>query len=153
VWKREICTRRFRRGLNDSQIGLATTISATEGMALTDTPVAAFINTNPAGTAADFVALINWGDGTTTLGTVTLVTSQDFNPLPGVLPTLHAAAFVVTGTHTYADESANEPLSVGIRPEWLKNTMDIWRRPISSTRSAPVRRGDLIARTNVAKIR
>jgi hypothetical protein len=30
-------------------------------------------------------------------------------PFPGVLPTLHAAAFVVTGTHTYADESANEP--------------------------------------------
>src|SRR5262249_22609225 len=42
------------------------------------------------------------------------VASQDFDPARGFVPPLHAAVFVVTGTHTYADESATEPLSVGI---------------------------------------
>jgi hypothetical protein len=45
---------------------------------------------------------------------VTLVASQDFDAAPGFVPPLHAAVFMVTGTHTYADESASEPLSVGI---------------------------------------
>jgi VCBS repeat-containing protein len=83
-------------------------------VALTSIPVAAFIDGNPADTAADFIALINWGDSSTTQGAVTLVASQDFDAAPGFVPPLHAAVFMVTGTHTYADESASEPLSVGI---------------------------------------
>ena len=121
-------------GITNERIGLLTTIPATEGVALTlpnilgdvplppdipdmlltSIPVAAFIDGNPADTATDFIALINWGDGTTTQGAVTLVASQDFDPAPGSVPPLHAAVFMVTGTHTYADESASEPLSVGI---------------------------------------
>jgi VCBS repeat-containing protein len=121
-------------GVTDASIGLLTTIPASEGVALTlpnilgdvplppdipdmlltSIPVAAFIDGNPADTATDFIALINWGDGTTTQGAVTLVASQDFDPAPGFVPPLHAAVFMVTGTHTYADESASEPLSVGI---------------------------------------
>ena len=121
-------------GITNERIGLLTTIPATEGVALTlpnilgdvplppdipdmlltSIPVAAFIDGNPANAATDFIALINWGDGTTTQGAVTLVASQDFDPAPGSVPPLHAAVFMVTGTHTYADESASEPLSVGI---------------------------------------
>src|SRR5262249_39392146 len=81
---------------------------------LTSIPVAAFIDSTAGDTANDFIALIDWGDGSTTQGIVTLVASQDFDPAPGFVPPLHAAVFVVTGTHTYADESASEPLSVGI---------------------------------------
>src|SRR4029077_15073404 len=121
-------------GVTNERIGLLTTIPATEGealtlpnilgdvplppdipdVALTSIPVAAFIDGNPADTAADFIALINWGDGSTTPGAVTLVASQDFDAAPGFVPPLHAAVFMVTGTHTYADERASEPLSVGI---------------------------------------
>ena len=86
----------------------ATTQSATEGVALAaGTAVAAFADTNAADTQANFIALINWGDGTTTVGTVSLAGSQ--SPLPGV----QVSAFVVSGSHTYGDEGSF-PVSVGI---------------------------------------
>ena len=49
--------------------------------------VATFTDANPGGTVADFTATIDWGDGTTTAGTVT-------GPTGG--------PFTVTGTHTFA---------------------------------------------------
>ena len=94
-------------GITNERIGLLTTIPATgvaltlpnilgdvplppdiPDMLLTSIPVAAFIDGNPADTATDFIALINWGDGTTTQGAVTLVASQDFDPAPGSVPPL-----------------------------------------------------------------
>ncbi len=63
-------------------------IKVTAGVAFSG-QVATFTDANPAGTVSDFSASINWGDGTTTPGTVTQ---------PGGVGT----PFVVTGTHTYA---------------------------------------------------
>jgi hypothetical protein len=58
-------------------------------------PVASFTDANPASTVADFRAKIDWGDGTPlTAGTV----SQ-----PGGAGT----AYVVSGSHTYADSGVN----------------------------------------------
>jgi hypothetical protein len=94
-----------------AQLGSASSIAASEGVALTNTPVAAFIDTSAADKATDFVALIDWGDGTTSFGMVNLVGALDVNA--GPLP-VHAAAFEVTGSHTYADESEHVPLRVSI---------------------------------------
>jgi hypothetical protein len=72
--------------------GLAVTavnISATEGTPFNGT-VATFSDADTSRTAASFTATINWGDGTTTAGTVTG----------------GSGTFTVTGQHTYADEGA-----------------------------------------------
>jgi hypothetical protein len=60
-------------------------------------PVATFTDTDTNRTASSFSASINWGDSTTTAGTITG----------------SAGSFTVTGTHTYADEG-NFPLSVTV---------------------------------------
>ena len=66
--------------------------AATEGTALPGTTqVATFTDTNTSDTASDFTATINWGDGTTTAGTVSG----------------SAGAFTVAGGHTYADEGTD----------------------------------------------
>jgi hypothetical protein len=64
-----------------------TSVSVEEGMAVNGT-VATFTDANPGATLSDFTASINWGDGTTTDGTVTT------NPSGG---------FDVTGKHTYTE--------------------------------------------------
>jgi hypothetical protein len=70
-------------------------VIATEGTTFAGA-VATFLNTgNLANTASDFTATIDWGDGTTTQGTV-----------GGT-----AGAFTVSGSHLYADEGTN-PISV-----------------------------------------
>jgi hypothetical protein len=70
--------------------GSGSTISATEGTAIAaGTQVATFTDGNATDTAASFTASIDWGDGTTTAGTVSGA----------------SGAFTVTGgPHTYADE-------------------------------------------------
>src|SRR4029077_6452994 len=74
-------------------------VSATEGIAFSG-QVASFTDANPSAPLSDFttasaLASINWGDGTpTTTGTITQ---------PGGLGT----PFVVSGTHTYADEGSH----------------------------------------------
>jgi hypothetical protein len=65
----------------------ASTINVTEGKAATGVTVATFTDSNPAATS-DFTASIDWGDTTTSTGTVTL----------------SGGVFSVTGSHTYADE-------------------------------------------------
>jgi hypothetical protein len=68
----------------------ATPFVPLQGIALNNTPVATFVDANPAGNLSDFTATINWGDGTTaSTGTITQ---------PGGTGT----AFTVAGTHTYA---------------------------------------------------
>jgi hypothetical protein len=65
-------------------------ITGTEGAALTGVTVATFSDANPNATVNDFTVTINWGDTTTSAGTV-VVTGN---------------GFAVTGTHTYADEGS-----------------------------------------------
>jgi len=67
--------------------------SATEGTALPgNTPIATFTDNDLSDTASSFSAQIDWGDGTTTPGTVV--------GLPG-------GPFTVEGGHTYADEGTD----------------------------------------------
>jgi hypothetical protein len=60
----------------------------TEGIAFTDGTVGSITDGNPSDTASDFTATIDWGDGTTTTGTITGANGS----------------FNITGTHNYADE-------------------------------------------------
>lgn len=74
-------------------IGTVTFLAAditglTEGIAITDGTVGSITDGNPNDTASDFTATIDWGDGTTTAGTIT-GSNGSFN---------------ITGTHNYADE-------------------------------------------------
>jgi hypothetical protein len=66
----------------------------TEGSPVT-LQVASFTDADPAGTATDYTATISWGDGTTS---------------SGVIATNGLNGFNVTGTHTYAEESATTSL-------------------------------------------
>src|SRR5262249_40021483 len=78
--------------------GQVTLISATEGIALNNAQVATFTDTNLSDTAGTFAATINWGDGTSSAGTITGTNGS----------------FAVAGSHTYADEATSAALSVTI---------------------------------------
>ncbi|MFL6260147.1 MAG: hypothetical protein ACJ76Y_10590 [Thermoanaerobaculia bacterium] len=69
----------------DALTGSPATINATAGLPFSG-PVATFTDTNTANVAGDFTATIDWGDGTTTAGTVSG----------------GGGTFTVSGTHTYA---------------------------------------------------
>jgi uncharacterized repeat protein (TIGR01451 family) len=69
----------------DALTGAGTTISAVQGNSFSGT-VASFTDSNTSAGAGDFTATIDWGDGTTTAGTVSG----------------SAGSFTVQGTHTYA---------------------------------------------------
>jgi hypothetical protein len=71
----------------DTLSGTLTAAGATEGTSFSGA-VATFTDTDVASTAADFTAAINWGDGTSSTGTVTG----------------SGGKFTVSGTHTYAGE-------------------------------------------------
>jgi hypothetical protein len=78
-------TQAFAIKLQDAPLtGTASPPNAGAGAPFTG-PVATFTDADPAGTASDYTATIDWGDGTTTAGTVAAGT----------------AGFTVTGTHTY----------------------------------------------------
>jgi hypothetical protein len=68
--------------------------SATEGVAMTNVPVATFVDNSG---AFSFTATINWGDGTVTSGTV--------------IPTTSNNTFEILGSHTYSEEG-NYTISV-----------------------------------------
>jgi len=67
----------------------ANAVTGTAGQALSNVTVATFIDPNPSDTAADFKALIEWGDGHSSPGSVV--------PVPG-----GPNHFTVTGSNTYA---------------------------------------------------
>jgi len=67
-----------------------TPVSATEGEAFSG-QVASFTDTNTTSTAAEYSAIINWGDATTSAGTVS-------GPTGG--------PYTVDGSHTYAEEGS-----------------------------------------------
>lgn len=61
--------------------------------------VATFMDANAGAPASDFTAMIDWGDGTTTSGSVTAAGGGAFN---------------VTGTHTFGEEGSTSHLNVVI---------------------------------------
>src|SRR3954453_10503002 len=63
-------------------------LSPTEGTALSNVTVATFTSTTPVDT---FTPVINWGDGTVTIGTVASTGANSFS---------------VKGSHTYSDEGS-----------------------------------------------
>jgi len=77
--------------------GAMTLTSGTEHVAINNATVATFTDSTAGDQASGFAATINWGDGTSSAGTVS------GGPGPG--------AFTVQGSHTYADEG-NDQASV-----------------------------------------
>ncbi|MEH2564263.1 beta strand repeat-containing protein [Bradyrhizobium sp. AZCC 2289] len=71
---------------HDVLAGQGTTLTAVSGQPLANATVATFTDTDTAALASDFLATIDWGDGTTSAGTI-----AGSNGL-----------FAVSGTHTYA---------------------------------------------------
>jgi Cadherin domain len=65
-------------------------LSGVEGTAIAAT-VATFTDANPNALPSDFSAIINWGDGTTSAGTIVAQ---------------NGGGFAVTGPHTYVDEGS-----------------------------------------------
>jgi hypothetical protein len=76
------------------------TIHGDPNVALTNVTVATFTDDNTVNTASDFVATVDWGDGTSTLGTVSG----------------SAGHFTVTGSHTYT-QNGNETINVSVSEE------------------------------------
>src|SRR6516164_1239313 len=83
--------------IGDTLSATGVSIGAIEGNAVTAT-VATFTDGNPSATTADFTATINWGDGTSSAGTITETNG----------------VFSVAGTHTYREEGS-DPISVTIK--------------------------------------
>jgi N-acetylneuraminic acid mutarotase len=73
-------------------------LAATEGKAFNNAVVATLTDTDPTVTTADLSATINWGDGTSSSGTVTGASGN----------------FSVAGSHSYAQEAAGYTITVTI---------------------------------------
>jgi hypothetical protein len=84
----------------DALSGSGTTIKGDPNVALTNVTVATFTDSNTANVAGDFVAAVDWGDGTTTLGTVSG----------------SGGAFTVTGSHTYT-QNGQDAIVVNVTEE------------------------------------
>ena len=91
-------------GVTESDVAVPSPVTLTEaaGAPLTDVAVGTFTDPgNPTQTAADWTATIDWGDGTTTPGTVS-------GPDAG-------GVFSVMGSHSYAAPApATEPIIVTV---------------------------------------
>jgi hypothetical protein len=102
------------------------TVTATEGLPFTGF-VASFTDANPQGTLADFTAAIDWGNGTTSDGTILQAGSK----------------FFVLGSNTYAEEGAY-PLSVTVRDvggstTTVAATANVLDAPLTSVGTAATR--------------
>jgi hypothetical protein len=75
------------------------TFTPHEGQVFSGT-VASFSESNLSETASSFTASIDWGDGTTSTGTIVAGAT--------------AGKFTVTGSHTYAEESGSTPYAVNV---------------------------------------
>jgi hypothetical protein len=71
---------------HDALSAQGTTLTGNQGQAFSNVVVATFTDTDAANVAGDFTAAVDWGDGTTTVGTVAGA----------------SGAFTVSGTHTYS---------------------------------------------------
>jgi hypothetical protein len=77
-----------------------TTILTTEGLTFNNKVVAHFTDANPNPDVLDFSANINWGDGTSSVGTIADNGSGGFD---------------VSGSHQYLEQAANLPVTVTIK--------------------------------------
>jgi hypothetical protein len=84
-------------GEADSLSLTADNVSGSQGTPINNAQVATFSTTYTANVAADFTATIDWGDGTTTLGTVLGA----------------GGSFTVDGSHTYASPGT-DTITVGV---------------------------------------
>lgn len=82
---------------NDAISAAGTTINGNPNEPLTDVTVATFSDSNTVNVAGDFVATIDWGDGTTSTGTI--------SGSNGV--------FTVSGSHTYT-QSGQDTITVNV---------------------------------------
>ena len=73
-------------------LGTGQTISTTEGQALNNVVVATFTESDPGNVTSDFTASINWGDSTTSIGTIQ--------------PNGGSNGYNILGSHTYAAAGA-----------------------------------------------
>jgi hypothetical protein len=107
-------TTSFQATVHDASLtGSGRNIAGTAGQSLSAV-VAHIDDANPNGTADDFTAQINWGDGTTSPGSVSAVAGGGFD---------------VTGTHTYA-AAGNYPVNTSIT--------DIGANSITATSTAQI---------------
>jgi len=123
--------------------GSGTTIKSDPNVALTNVKVATFTDSNTANTADDFVATVDWGDGTTTLGMVSG----------------SSGAFTVTGSHTYT-QNGQDAISVNVteesdNPEAIANaniasTALVGIAPVSGASISIVEGAAVAANTQVA---
>src|SRR5262249_38706655 len=100
------------------------TITGTGGQPLSNVVVATFKDTGGAEDAGDYTATVNWGDGTTSVGTVS---GPD-----------GSGTFTVRGSHTYAAAGGTFTITVTIFHETLAaatvtDVASIGGRPITST--------------------
>ena len=81
-------------------LAVGTAVKVSQGLSATNATVASFVDTGGADAAGDYTATIDWGDGTTTIGTVS-VSNESLN---------------VAGSHTYA-ATGQYPVKVTITDE------------------------------------
>jgi len=87
----QLGSKTFNVAVSDPAVfGTAEALTAVEGQAFTGKKVASFSDPGGAESSANYGATIDWGDGSTTTGTI--------------VPT--GGTFIVTGNHTYTEESA-----------------------------------------------
>jgi hypothetical protein len=103
-------------------------LTATEAVPFSAT-VGAFTDANPLSTTTDFTATIDWGDGTSS---------------PGTIKKLADSSYIVIGTHLYAEETAaGAPLPVSVtvldvggQTATLDNTATVADAPLTSSGAA-----------------
>jgi uncharacterized delta-60 repeat protein len=98
---------------------IGSSVSGTEGLPLTGV-VATFAPSNPSVGAGDFVATIDWGDGTADAPDLT----------PGTITPVGSGRFNVTGTHTYAEEGSY-PLAVHITGASTMDTSNLFSATVN----------------------
>ncbi len=95
-------------GVGDSGAsGVGQSVNALRGVALEDAVVATFTDSDPGGTAADWSAIIDWGDGQVDEGEAG---DQPVTVRAGSTP----GSFEVVGSHTYANTANGLPITVTI---------------------------------------
>ncbi len=115
--------------------GAPRTVSAVEGNAFSNQPVAGFTDADPTATATEFTATINWGDASTSPGVVT-------GPTGG--------PFVVSGSHLYAEEGSHTVTvqvtdsALAVNSVTVLSTANVSDAPLSGSASS------LVATTGVA---
>jgi hypothetical protein len=116
--------------INGSDINVVTatgtSISAVEGNAFTGL-VATFHATDTSTAAGDYSASIDWGDGSTSTGSISG----------------GSGTFTVNGTHTFADEGSSTQATVTIK-QTSNNTTTTVKDPVTVT-DAPLTAGTLTA--------